>query len=134
MTASNVPVDLNYTEQHEWVRAEGGTATIGITDFAQHALGEVTYVELPEAGAGLTRGRECAVIESLKAASDVYAPVNGTVAQVNAALDADPTKINDDPYGEGWLCKVEGVDQVELGRLLSPEQYAELIAKEEAQA
>ena len=134
MTASKVPAGLRYTDQHEWVRSEGGTATIGITDFAQNALGEVTYVELPEAGTDLASGREFAVVESLKAASDVYAPVSGKVAEVNTALDADPKKINDDPYGEGWLCKVEGVDRAELGRLLSPEQYAELIEKEEAQA
>ena len=134
MTAPEVPADLKYTEQHEWVRAEGGTATFGITDFAQNALGEVTYVELPEPGTDLARDKEFAVVESLKAASDVYAPVSGKVAEVNAALDADPKKINDDPYGEGWLCKVDGVDQAELGCLLSHEQYAELIAKEENQA
>ena len=131
---SNVPDDLRYTDQHEWVRLEDGTATIGVTDFAQNALGEVTYVELPELGWEFAQGKGFAVVESLKAASDVYAPVSGRVAAINDALEAEPNRINADPYGQGWLCKVSGVDPAELGALLSPEQYAELISQEEAQA
>ena len=131
---SNVPDDLKYTDRHEWVRLEDGTATIGVTDFAQNALGEVSYVELPEPGWKVAQGKEFAVVESLKAASDVYAPVSGRVAAVNDALEAEPNRINADPYGEGWLCKVEGFDPAELAALLSPEQYTELISEEEAQA
>ena len=134
MAQTNVPEDVKYTNQHEWVRVEGRTATVGITDFAQHALGEVTYVELPQLGAKMTQGKECAVVESLKAASDVYAPVGGEVVGVNDALEADPKAINADPYGSGWLCKLDGADQAELATLLSPEQYAELLSKEEARS
>ena len=134
MAETQVPEDLKYTNEHEWVRLEGGTATVGITDFAQRALGEITYVELPEIGAALTKGAEFAVVESLKAASDVYAPVGGTVVAVNGLLEAEPNKVNADPYGEGWLCQVEGADQADLAQLLTPEQYRELLAKEEATA
>ena len=134
MAETQVPEDLKYTNEHEWVRLEGGTATVGITDFAQRALGEITYVELPEIGAALTKGAEFAVVESLKAASDVYSPVGGTVVAVNGLLEAEPNKVNADPYGEGWLCQVEGADQADLAQLLTPEQYRELLAKEEATA
>jgi glycine cleavage system H protein len=124
---ADVPTNLRYTEEHEWVRLEGETATVGITDFAQEALGEVTYVELPAPGATLTRGEEFAVVESLKAASDVYAPLSGTVAAVNEALEDDPRQVNAEPYGAGWLCTVEGIDPAEVEGLLSPEQYQDLI-------
>ena len=133
MGGANIPDDLKYTKDHEWVRVDGETATFGITDFAQNALGEVTYVELPEPGAELAKGDDFAVVESLKAASDVYAPLSGNVAAVNGDLEAEPKKVNEDPYGEGWLCRVEGIDIPELDGLLSPGQYAELISKEEAQ-
>ncbi len=132
MAQTNIPDDLMYTKDHEWVRVEDGAAVVGITDFAQKALGEVTYVELPEVGAALERGAEFAVVESLKAASDVYAPVGGTVAAVNEALGDEPRRINADPYGGGWLCRVEGVNSAELDGLLSPAQYAQLLDKDEA--
>ena len=132
MTETKVPEDVKYTGEHEWVRIEAGSATIGISDFAQNALGEVTYVELPEVGAELALGAEMAVVESLKAASDVYAPVSGKVVAVNDGLDAEPKTVNADPYGQGWLCKIEGASEAELAQLLSPEQYKELLSKEEA--
>ncbi len=131
MAETKIPEGLKYTNEHEWVRVEGSTGTVGITDFAQRALGEVTYVELPEVGAELTKGAEVAVVESLKAASDVYAPVSGTVVAVNGLLDAEPDKVNADPYGAGWLCQVEGVNQADLAQLLTSEQYRGLLAEEE---
>ena len=134
MPAFNVPDDRKYTKDHEWVCVEGDTATVGVTDFAQGALGEVTYVELPVVGAVLTPGQEFAVVESLKAASDVYAPVSGTVFAVNDVLEKEPNTVNADPYGGGWLCKVEGIDPADTDRLLSPEQYQELLDSEDAQA
>jgi len=130
MPETSVPDDLRYTRQHEWVRVEGGSATIGITDFAQSALGEVTYVELPEVGAKLSQGKEFAVVESLKAASDVYAPLSGTVAAVNEKLEEEPKTVNTAPYGDGWLCKLNEIQEADLGDLLSPEQYAALLAEE----
>ncbi len=126
-----VPKDLKYTREHEWVRAEGDAATIGITDYAQSALGDITYVELPEVGSRLRQGNEFAVVESAKAASDVFAPVDGTVSEVNSALAESPELINQDPYGEGWLCRVKGVPAKQLDSLLSPEEYEQLIAEEE---
>ena len=134
MNETKVPRDLKYTAEHEWVRVEGGAATIGITDFAQNALGEVTYVELPEVGAELSQGGEFAVVESLKAASDVFAPVSGKVAAANGALEDEPAKVNVDPYGGGWLCRIEGVDAGELDGLLSPERYEAFLGEEGTQA
>ena len=131
MAQAKVPQDLRYTVQHEWVRVEGNNVTIGITDFAQHALGEVTYVELPAAGAKLTAGKEFAVVESLKAASDVFSPVSGTVAEANSSLEDSPKLVNDAPYGAGWLCKLTDIDKGDLDTLLTPAQYSELLAKEE---
>jgi len=127
MPDTKVPDGLRYTEQHEWVRIEGDTATFGITDFAQHALGEITYVELPKVGSRLDQAAELAVVESLKAASDVYAPLSGTVVAVNNALETDPKTINADPYGEGWLCKVKAIDHAELEDLLTPKEYAQIV-------
>ena len=124
-----VPKDLKYTSEHEWVRVEGDVITIGITDYAQQALGDITYVELPEAGAELQRGQDFAVVESAKAASDVFTPVSGTVAEVNSALADSPELVNQDPYGEGWLCRVTGVPVEQVESLLSPEEYEELIAE-----
>jgi len=132
MAERDVQDDLKYTKQHEWVRVEGETATVGITDFAQQALGEVTYIELPEPGTEVEQGKELAVVESLKAASDVYAPASGTVASVNPDLEDQPDLINTDPYGAGWLCTIEGVGESELGRLLSSGQYRELLNQEES--
>lgn len=97
------PVDRLYTRTHEWVKVEGATATIGITDYAQHALGDITYIDAPKVGTVLTPGQECGVIESVKAASDLYAPVGGTVRAINPALADTPELVNRAPYGDGWL-------------------------------
>ncbi|MFW6158623.1 MAG: glycine cleavage system protein GcvH [Planctomycetota bacterium] len=132
MADAEIPDDLLYTEEHEWIRAEGGAATVGITDYAQGALGDVTFVELPEVGAELSEGEEFAVVESLKAASDVYAPASGTVTAINNLLEEEPNKVNEDPYGDGWLCKLEDVPAAELDELLSPEQYRDLLESEDA--
>jgi glycine cleavage system H protein len=106
---ADFPEDLKYTAEHEWVRAgaEGGAARVGITDFAQDALGDIVFVTLPEVGAAITAGEPCGELESTKSVSDVYAPVTGTVAAVNGALDANPELVNSDPYGEGWMFEVE---------------------------
>lgn len=106
------PDDLKYTEEHEWVRAgaEGGVLRVGITDFAQDALGDIVFVTLPQVGATVTAGEACGELESTKSVSDVYAPVTGTVTAVNAALDANPELVNSDPYGEGWMFEVEAPD------------------------
>jgi len=103
------PEDLKYTEEHEWVRAgaEGGAVRIGITDFAQDALGDIVFVTLPQVGATVTAGEPCGELESTKSVSDVYAPVSGTVTTINGALDANPELVNSDPYGEGWMFEVE---------------------------
>ena len=123
---SELPGDLQYTNDHEWLRREDdGTVTIGITDHAQSALGDLVYVELPEVDQEVDSGGDMAVVESVKAASDVYAPISGTVAAVNEALSDDPEVINNDPYGDGWIVKLQpGDDQ---GELLSPEAYQSLL-------
>jgi glycine cleavage system H protein len=123
---SELPGDLQYTDDHEWLRREDdGTVTIGITDHAQSALGDLVYVELPEVDQEVDSGGDMAVVESVKAASDVYAPISGTVAAVNEALSDDPEVINSDPYGDGWIVKLKpGDDQ---GELLSPEAYQSLL-------
>jgi len=125
---SEIPGDLKFMRSHEWVRIEGdGKATIGISDHAQGLLGDLVYVELPGVGDPLEAGSTCAVVESVKAASDVYAPITGTVTAVNSALTDAPEIINEDAYGEGWLFVVEIEDTDELNDLLSPDDYAELI-------
>lgn len=123
---SELPGDLQYTNDHEWLRREDdGTVTIGITDHAQSALGDLVYVELPEVDQDVDSGGDMAVVESVKAASDVYAPISGTVVAVNEALSDDPEVINSDPYGDGWIVKLRpGDDQ---GDLLSPEAYQALL-------
>ena len=125
-----VPKHLMYTEEHEWVRVEGASATIGITDYAQDALGDITFVELPEIGKQVTQLGDLAVVESVKAASDIYAPLSGRVLEVNSALEDAPETINQDCYGEGWICKLTEIAEAELERLLSPEAYEKLIASE----
>jgi glycine cleavage system H protein len=124
----NIPDDLMYTEDHEWVGQEGDLWVVGITDFAQHALGDITYVELPDPGRELDQHEEAAVVESVKAASDVYAPVAGTVAEVNEALEAMPELVNKDPYGEGWFFKLEGASRSQLGQLMNAEGYKKFLA------
>lgn len=124
---SELPGELLYMEEHEWLRQEeDGTVTIGITDHAQSALGDLVYVELPEVGAELDAGDEMAVVESVKAASDVYAPVGGTVLEVNAELADDPEKINTDPYGDGWMVRMRPNDMAN-SNTMDPNAYQELL-------
>ena len=112
-----------YTEEHEWIRADGDSATVGITDFAQGQLGDIVFVEVPEAGRQVSKGGEAAVVESVKAASDVYAPVSGEVVEANSALDADPSLVNNDPQGEGWFFKLRLSDPSELDGLMDEAAY-----------
>jgi glycine cleavage system H protein len=119
-----------FTTDHEWVRLEGDLAVIGITDYAQSQLGDVVYVELPEIGRRLDQGKEAAVVESVKAASDVYAPVSGEVAEVNELLAADPAKVNADPMGEGWFLKLRLADPKELDALMDEAAYRRFIEEQ----
>lgn len=129
---SELPAELKYTKSHEWVRDEGdGTVTVGITDHAQEALGDLVFVELPEAGANLDAGSDCAVVESVKAASDVYSPVSGEVTEVNEALADAPETINTDAFGDGWMFKLRLSDPEQLGDLLDADAYAEVMADDE---
>jgi glycine cleavage system H protein len=123
---SNIPTHLKYTESHEWVDAnDEGNALIGISDHAQEALGDLVYVELPAVGDELSQGDACAVVESVKAASDIYTPVSGTVIAINEDLDSDPAIINSDPYNDGWLFEIELIDTEELEGLKDAESYEE---------
>ena len=117
-----------YTREHEWVRVEGDVATVGITDFAQAQLGDVVFAEILEAGREVTRGGEAAVVESVKAASDVYSPVSGEITEGNQALVDDPALVNSDPEGEGWFFKLRLTDADELGELMSADQYQDYCA------
>ena len=117
-----------YTKDHEWVEVDGSTALIGITEFAQSELGEIVFADLPEAGAQINKGQAICVLESTKAASDVYAPVSGSVVEVNAALKDDPALVNREPYEGGWLVKLEGIEAAELAGLMSAEEYAAFLA------
>jgi glycine cleavage system H protein len=123
----NVPEDLRYTTDHEWLRLEGEQLRIGITDYAQDALGDVVFVQLPEPGAKLTAGESFGEVESTKSVSDVYAPVSGTVVEVNAELGESPQRLNEDPYGEGWLCLISTDDLNAASSLLDAEAYRKLI-------
>jgi glycine cleavage system H protein len=118
------PDDLSYSKEHEWVRQEGSRATIGITSFAADELGDIVFVELPEVGASLSQFGTFGVVESVKAVSDLYAPVSGEVVEVNEALRDAPELLNSDPFGEGWIAKVEMVDRSELDALLDADAYA----------
>ena len=121
---SDIPTDLGYRERHEWVRAVGdGTAVIGISDHAQSALGDMVYVELPEPGLSYEQGDACAVVESVKAASDIYAPIGGEVIAINEQLEDEPETVNSDPYNDGWFYKLQPSDTSELDALLSAEDY-----------
>ncbi len=129
---SNTPTDLRYTKSHEWLRDEGdGSVTIGITEHAQELLGDLVFVDLPETGATLEAGSDCAVVESVKAASDVYSPVSGEVIEVNQALDGAPETINEDAFGDGWMFKVKLSDPSELDSLLDAEAYEAVVAEED---
>ena len=119
--------ETRFTDQHEWVRLDGGEATVGITKYAAEALGDVVFVELPERGRKVGAGAEAAVVESVKAASEVYAPVGGEVSEANNALEATPAKVNDDPEGDGWFFKLKGVSETDFAKLMSAAAYAELV-------
>jgi glycine cleavage system H protein len=120
---ANVPLDLKYAKSHEWVRVNGDVATVGITDHAQHELTDVVFVELPEAGRKIKAGEACAVVESVKTASDIYSPVSGEVTEVNQAVVDDPALVNSEPYEDGWFYRVKLSNPAELNALLGPEQY-----------
>ena len=120
---TNVPADLKYAKSHEWVRLDGNVATIGITDHAQHELTDVVFVELPAKGRELKAGEACAVVESVKTASDVYAPVSGKVVEINSAVVDDPALVNSEPYGQGWFYRVEWSNPSELAGLLAAPEY-----------
>jgi len=129
---SEIPGDLKFMKSHEWARVEGdGKVTVGISDHAQGLLGDLVYVELPAVGDSVEAGTACAVVESVKAASDVYAPVSGTVTAVNTALADKPETINEDAYGEGWLYVLELSDPDQLNDLLDPDDYAELLEEDD---
>jgi glycine cleavage system H protein len=125
---SDVPSDLKYTAEHEWIRVSEGSSTvrIGITDFAQEALGDVVYVSLPEVGSAVTAGSACGEVESTKSVSDVFAPLSGTVAARNEALDEQPELINTDPYGAGWIFELELTDDADLSGLIDAASYSTL--------
>lgn len=128
---SNVPADLRYTKSHEWVRTRfDGSVEIGITDHAQHALGDLVFVEVPEAGRNLTAGEGCAVVESVKAASDVYAPLTGQVTEGNPALTDTPELINQDPYGAGWMMRLKPTSAADVKALLDAAAYSAFLASE----
>ncbi|MYK27239.1 MAG: glycine cleavage system protein GcvH [Gammaproteobacteria bacterium] len=128
---SDTPDDLRYASTHEWARLDDGSVVVGISDYAQDALGDVVYVELPEVGQEVQAGEEIAVVESVKAASDIYAPVGGVVEAVNEALDDSPEIVNQDPYGDGWFFQIAPDDESQLEDLLNAEAYAELCAAEQ---
>jgi glycine cleavage system H protein len=124
---ANVPADLKYAKSHEWVREENGVATVGITDHAQHELTDIVFAEVPAVGRKLSAGEACAVVESVKTASDIYAPVAGEVVASNDAITKDPALINSDPYGNGWFFKVKLASPDDLGRLLDASAYTQQI-------
>jgi glycine cleavage system H protein len=129
---NDIPGDLKFMKSHEWARVEGdGKVTIGISDHAQGLLGDLVYVELPNVGDRVEAGNACAVVESVKAASDVYSPVTGKVVEVNAALADKPETINEDAYGDGWIFVVEAEEPEQLNELLGPDDYAELLEEED---
>ena len=129
---SNIPNELKYTESHEWVRDEGdGVFTIGITDHAQELLGDLVFVDLPEVGDSVDAGAECGVVESVKAASDLYSPVSGEITEVNTVLGDTPETINQDAFGDGWIYKVQPSNPTEIEGLLDAEAYADVLAGED---
>ena len=129
---SSIPSELRYVSSHEWIRMEeDGTVTIGVTDHAQASLGDVVFVELPEVGSTVSAGDESGVVESVKAASDLYAPLSGEVVAVNEALDEAPELVNSEPYGEGWFFRMKPADEGELSELMDADAYKELCESEE---
>jgi len=122
----NIPDNLKYTAQHEWVLDVGGSVRIGITDYAQDALGDIVFVKLPEIGGTCAAEEQLGEVESTKSVSEIYAPLGGTVTAVNEALTGSPEHLNQDPYGEGWICEIEPADRADLDDLLTPEAYGAL--------
>jgi glycine cleavage system H protein len=125
----NIPQDLKYTKDHEWIKIEGKVATIGITDFAQGELGDIVYVDIPSVGKAVKQHEVFGTVEAVKTVSDLYMPISGTVTEFNKALDKTPEKVNSDAYGEGWMVKVTIGNEGEVSSLLSANQYKELIGK-----
>lgn len=125
-----IPKELKYSSEHEWIRVEGNIGTVGITSYAQEQLGDIVFVELPETGKEVNKMEAVAVVESVKAASDIYTPVSGRITEVNEELNDSPSLINEDPYGKGWIFKIELRDPRELDELLSAEEYEKLIKEE----
>jgi glycine cleavage system H protein len=123
----DIPPDLRYSTDHEWARVEEGRVRIGITDYAQDALGDVVFVEVPAAGSEVERGASFSEVESTKSVSEIYAPVSGVIAEINADLADSPERLNDDPYGEGWICIIDPSDPAQLDELLDAEGYRALI-------
>lgn len=127
--SSQVPADLKYAKSHEWVRVSGDTAVVGITDHAQHELTDIVFAELPAAGRQVKAGEACAVVESVKTASDIYSPVSGEVLEANQAIVGDPGLVNSDPFGAGWFYKIKLSNPADLNALLSPADYAKQIGQ-----
>ena len=121
------PNDRLYTKEHEWVKIDGQTAVVGITDYAQSSLGDIVYVEMPKPGVAVERGKPIGVVESVKAVSDIYAPISGTVTEVNAAVEEDQTKVNSDPFGDGWLVKLTLTDAADRSGLMDAAAYDEMV-------
>ncbi len=121
---SNVPADLKYAKSHEWVRVSGDSAVVGITDHAQHELTDIVFVELPEVGRQLKAGEACAVVESVKTASDIYSPLSGEIMEVNKAVVDNPALVNTEPHGGGWFFKIKVANAAEIAGLLTPDQYS----------
>lgn len=123
----NVPDDLKYSSDHEWIRVDGDRITIGITDYAQDALGDVVFVQVPDQGALVAAGQSISEVESTKSVSDIYAPIAGTIAEVNGDLESAPEQLNGDPYGDGWICVIEVTDAAAVDGLLDADAYRKLI-------
>jgi glycine cleavage system H protein len=123
------PADLKYTKEHEWVRLDGDVGTVGITDYAQDQLGDIVFVELPATGTAVTQMQKFGEIESVKAVSELYSPVTGQVVEANEALASSPERVNDDPYGDGWMLRIRLSDPGEIDKLLSAEEYDDFIAQ-----
>ena len=130
---SNIPKNLQYTKTHEWVKKDDEFLTIGITDHAQTMLGDLVYVELPDMQLALEKGDEMTVVESVKTAADVYAPISGVIVEVNKQLESQPDLINQDPYGNGWICRIKPTDMEELDELMDADTYRDTIAEEDSE-
>jgi len=123
----NIPADLKYTKEHEWLKVEGQLATMGITDYAQGELGDIVFTELPKVGTRLEQMKPFGVIEAVKAVSEIFSPITGEVTEVNSKLESEPTTMNSDPYGAGWIIKIKVANHKELNNLLSAEEYKKLL-------